>query len=366
MVEALIDDLGADERSLGPHHPTDRPTRRPPAIGDALRPGATTGVGSLPHRSVHDAVAFALREYDLPAIPSLPRRSPAEGLIAQAVVGIAGVRPGQYGSIAIDRTAIDPTAPIVCDLAGDAYTSLRTFLCTAVSSDLRGPVKWQFVGPVTLGVALSRAGIDAETAFSVAVRSVRAHLAAITDAVAAALPDSPQLVCLDEPWFGQLMHPGFPIAPDPAIDLLSSAMAAVQPMATVGVHCCAESVDIASLLAAGPEVLSIPVHGQLVAVSGYLLRFLESGGRIAWGVVPSDGPIPVACDRSWRRLRDVWCELVRRGADPTLLRRRSLLTAHCGLGSHTPAVADRVSQLLRGIRRRVNDPNGVSRYTPRA
>ncbi len=101
--------------------PTERPRQRPPALGTRLRPGATTGIGTLPHRSVHDAAGFALRKYDLPAIPSLPRRSPAEGLIAQAVVGINGVTPGQYGSIAVDRAAVDPASPVVTDIGNDAY-----------------------------------------------------------------------------------------------------------------------------------------------------------------------------------------------------------------------------------------------------
>ncbi len=334
---------------------------RPPALGDVLPPGATTGIGSLPHRSVHEAAAFALREYDLPAIPTLPRRSPAEGMIAQAVVGIRGITLGQYGSVAVDRDAVDPGSPVATDLANDAYAALRTFLSTAAARGLRGPVKWQFVGPVTLGVALTRAGVTADAAFAVAVAAVRSRLATITDAVAAALPDSPQVVWLDEPWFGELMHPGFPIAPDPAIDLLSSAMAAVQPMATVGVHCCAD-VDIASLLAAGPDMLAIPVSEQLPAVTGYLVRFLEGGGRIAWGAVPTDGPVPTTDDRPWRRLSGVWCELVGRGCDPVLLRQRSLVTPHCGLGTHTPAVADGVCRLTREIGRRINEQAVASRF----
>ena len=44
----------------------------PPRRSATLRPGAATGIGSLPHRSVHDAAAFALREYDVPAIPTCP------------------------------------------------------------------------------------------------------------------------------------------------------------------------------------------------------------------------------------------------------------------------------------------------------
>lgn len=332
-----------------------------PPLGDSLRPGAASGIGSLPHRSVHDAAAFALREYDVPAIPSLPRRSPAEAMIAQAVVGLTGVTLGQYGSIAVDAQALDPCAPVATDLGNDAFAGMRTFLAVAAARGLRGPVKWQFVGPVTLGVALARAGVDNPTAFAVAGRAVRAHITAIARAVAAALPDSPQIVLLDEPWFGGLLSEGFPIAPDPAIDLLSGAMAAVEPVATVGVHCCAD-VDVASLLAAGPAVLSVPVREELAGVAGYLVRFLEGGGRIAWGAVSTDGPIPTGNERPWRQLSDVWCALVERGCDPVLLRRRSLVTPQCGLGLHTPAVADRVCRIAREIGRRVNEQAVASRF----
>ena len=140
----------------------------PPALGDGLRPGAATGIGSLPHRSVHDAATFALREYELPAIPTLPRRSPAEGMIAQALVGISGVTLGQYGSIAVDVDRLDPEAPVATDLGHDAYGGLRAFLATAAARQLRGPVKWQFTGPVTLGAALTRVGVPPDRAFAVA------------------------------------------------------------------------------------------------------------------------------------------------------------------------------------------------------
>ena len=336
------------------------PSRR--RLDGVLRPGAATGIGSLPHRNAYDAAAFALREYDLPALPTLPRRSPAEGMIAQALLGIDGVTLGQYGSIAVDVRRLDPCAPVVTDLHHDGFLGMTTFLEVAAARGYRGPVKWQFVGPVTLGVSLTRAGVAVGTAFAVAVRAVRAHLVALTRAVATALPDSPQIVLLDEPWFGEVMSPGFPIAPDPAIDLLSGAMAAVEPVAAVGVHCCAVDVDIASLLAAGPDVLSVPVSDQLVEVAGYLSQFLESGGRVAWGTVPTDGPIAASGERPWRQLSDVWCALVQRGCDPVLLRERSLLTPHCGLGLHTPAVADRVCGVAREVGRRVYEQAAASRF----
>ncbi|MFV0309200.1 MAG: hypothetical protein ACK5OX_15815 [Desertimonas sp.] len=324
-------------------------------LDDTLRAGATTGVGSLPHRRVRDAVDYSLAHFDVPVAPTLPRRSPAEGMIAQALLGIDGVTLGQYGSIALDVRRLDPCAPVVTDLGHDGFTGMRTFLEHAARRGHQGPVKWQFVGPVTLGVALTRAGVAVGTAFAVAVRAVRTHLASLADAVAAALPGSPQIVVLDEPWFGDVMTPGFPIAPDPAIDLLSGAMAAVEPVAAVGVHCCDESVDVASLLAAGPDILSVPATGALTAVTGYLTTFLEQGGRVAWGAVATDGPIPVSDERPWRVLSELWGSMVERGCDPLLLRRRSLITTHCGMGLHTPGVAEHVATLTTSLGRRISE-----------
>jgi hypothetical protein len=335
--------------------------RRAPALGDRLTPGALTGVGSLPHRSAQEAARFALRHYDLAAVPSLPRRSPAEGMIAQAVVGMPGVTLGQYGSVAVDSRALDPEAPVATDLTNDAFTGFRTFLARAAGRGLTEPVKWQFVGPITLGSALNRAGVDAELAFRVATSAVRAHLVALAEAVASALPSSPQVAVLDEPWLGELMQPAFPLSPDEAVDLLSTAMAAIEPYATVGVHCCG-SADLASLLAAGPRLLSIPVTAQLSNVAGYLSRYVAEGGLVAWGVIRTDGPAPESPERAWRDLSDLWCELVRRGCDPIELRRLSLVTPRCGLGLHDPATAERVCSLTREIGRRIHDQAVATRF----
>lgn len=329
---------------------------------DVIRPGTATGVGSLPHRDAHAAAEFALREHELAVIPSLPRRSPAEGMIAQAVVGVHGVTLGPYGSIAVDLDAIDRHAPVRTDLGSDAFVGFRTFLDHAVAAGLDGqPVKWQFVGPVTLGVALERAGLPASEAFAVASSSIRAHLAALADAVEHRLPSSPQLVVVDEPWLVDLMSEEFPIPPDEAVDLLSGVMASTQGRTTVGVHCCAPT-DWASVIAAGPQLLSLPATSDLVSVTGYLQSFLEHGGWIAWGAVATDGPIGVTAGRAWHHLSGLWCELVQHGADPVLLRRQSLVTPHCGLGMHTPAVAERVCRTVSDISRRVRDQATAARF----
>jgi hypothetical protein len=316
-----------------------------------LMAGTATGVGSLPHRDAAAAAEFSLRHSpDLPSIPTLPRRSPAEGMIAQAVVGITGVTPGQYGSLSVDVGRLDPAAPVVTDLDHDAFGGLRAFLEAARGR--AAPIKWQFTGPLTLGLSLVRAGVPSNVAFDVAVAAVRSHVQTLHREIAAALPGCEQVVVIDEPSLHQIMLPGFPLPPDVAIDLVSGALAAVERDATAGVHCCSDA-DWPSVLAAGPQVLSLPVSSDLVPVAGYVARFLETGGIIAWGAVATDGPIPSTAERPWRQLSDLWCQLVQRGCDPMMLRQQAWVTPACGLGLHSEGVAEHVYDLVADIAYRV-------------
>ena len=326
-----------------------------------LTSGIVTGIGGLPHRDATEAARFVLQHMELPAIPTLPRRSPAEGSIAQAMVGMQGITVGQYGSIAVHPELVDPLADVVTDLDHDAFVGFRTFLEMAAAAGHSGPVKWQFVGPVTLGLALLRAGVPMSEAFEAAVRSVRTRLQHLLDAVSMALPNSQQLVFIEEPALAELMQPGFPIAPDTAIDLVSGALAAVETSAVSGLHVCGLT-DIASQLATGPAILSLPVRPEVAESAGYLMRFMEQGGYVAWGVVPTTGPILTSAERPWRQLCALWCELVQRGADPTLLRQQAIITPECGLASHSPAVAQRVHAVAAEVGRRVRDQALASRW----
>ena len=326
--------------------------------------GAATGVGGLPHLDAGLAASFALRNMDVPCIPRLPRRSPAEGAIAQAMVGMHGITIGQYGSISVHPERVDSLEPLATDLQHDSFVGFRTFLEQApleLGREYDGWVKWQFIGPVTFGLALMRAGVPMSEAFTAAVRAIRTRVQHLLDAVEQALPLSRQIVFIKEPSFGELMQPGFPIAPDTAIDLVSGALAAIETTAISGLHCCG-TADIPSQLASGPAIISLPVRAEIADSAGYLIRFLESGGHVAWGVVPTAGPIATSAERPWRQLCALWCELVQRGADPTLLRTQAMVTPECGLSAHTPAVAQRVHTIVSEIGQRVRDQSTATRW----
>ena len=332
------------------------------ATRSAFADGATAGVGSLPHLDPAAAAAFAIGEFDVATIPTMPRRSSEESMLGQALVGVQGVSVAHDGSVVVDPRSVRPHGTVATDLDRAGFAGLRSFLDLAEKVRLDGAaVKWQFVGPVTLGVALHRAGLDRGVAFDLALSIVRDRLAAISSTVTGALPNSRQMVLLDEPWFAELMQPGFPIPPDEAIDRMSSAMAALPATTITGVHCCAP-FDVATLLASGPNVVSLPVSAELVDWVGYLTRFLNDGGIIAWGVTPTDGPVPSTSDRQWRTLSDLWCSLVQLGCDPVALRRQSIVTPECGLAMHSVSVARRIARLTADVGKRVQDQSSATRF----
>lgn len=341
------------------------------------RAGATFAVGSLPHRDIDEAIEFAWRATQIPTIPSLPRRSPAEAMVAQALVGIEGVSVGQYGGIGVDVSQLDVDHFITTDITSDAYATFAAFLSSfnehlVEHNNTKKPdtVKWQFVGPVTLGVALLRIGLDANVAFPLALQAVRSHVEALEAEVARVCGDTTQIIMFDEPSLADSWESEFPLSTEDIIDLISGALAVVSPSNISGVHCCART-DWAVLLATGAQVISVPVPNisnddemnAMVAAAIRISDHMEHGGHIAWGAVRTDGPIGGSAERAWKNLMECMCALVRAGVDPVKLRTMSYITPACGLATHTEGVAESVFSTVRNVSRKVAEQATASRLT---
>jgi hypothetical protein len=321
-----------------------------------LEPGTPSAVGSLPHLDASAAAADALRlQPELPASPQLPNRHRREGMLAQVATGMAGVTVAEDGwRLRVDRRRVG-TGDVEAPLDADAFGATRTFLDVAAAAGHTGPVKLQVAGPVTLGLALLDGGARASKVWSLAAAVVRGRVKALLAEARQKLPGSPVVLVLDDPGLTAYLAPGFPLGAEDTIDLLSGALAAAGgDDVLAGVHCCGPT-DWRLVLHAGPDLLSLPVDATVGADAPGLSGFLDRGGWVAWGAVPTDRPFGDREDAHWRRLNTLWGELSRNGCDPTKLRMQSVITPACGLALHRPEQVETVYRLVRRMAERVQD-----------
>jgi hypothetical protein len=188
---------------------------------------------------------------DLPAAPQLPRRSPAEGMLAQAARGIPGVTVAPDGGLMVDPAGLEaPSAATVAGFDDVGHAGLLAFLDAVAGRT--GPVKLQLTGPLTLAAALVDGGAPPAVAPLVAGNAVRAAGGGLLTFARRRLPSAPLVVWLVEPWLAR--WPELGLGSEEAIDLLSGALAAVEPGAVTGVHCCGPA-DWRLPVAAGASIL---------------------------------------------------------------------------------------------------------------
>jgi len=326
--------------------------------GGVFPTGLATGIGSLPLTDPSAAAETVLRLHpDLPAIPQLAVR--AEGVVAQWAVALPEITVLPDGSLALDPARMgEEIAP---EFTLVSHAGLLGFLDAAtVHPQAITRVKAQIVGPLTLGVALVRAGMDVDRAFARAQEAVAAWLIALEALLARRLRGVRPVIFVDEPALVLWRRGDAPIEREDAIDLLSGALAACT--VETGVHICGDG-DLRLAFEAGATVLGIPVSNAVTDDIGSLVRHLDADGWIAWGAVPTDRPIGESPDPLWRQLVTLWCDLTRRGCDPLQLRNQAIITPACGLATHGISQAEHALALATELAERVATQSAAARLT---
>lgn len=325
----------------------------------AILPGSATAVGSLPHDDASAAVDLVLATHpQMPAAPQLPNRSPREGMVAQWLDALSEVSVAPDGSIDVREGG---SGDVAASLADDAHGGLLAFFDRLGDGDAPGAIKFQVTGPLTLGMALVDAGVPAPLAFERAAEAASAWAATILEKATRVAGSSEPVLFVDEPalvaWRGDAEPP---LPREDAVDLLSGVLASVQ--AVVGVHVCGDG-DRRMAIEAGPDIVGFSVSGSVIDDGVAVARFLDAGGWIAWGAVPTDRPVGEQADHWWNELVGLWCDLTRGGCDPVRLRTQTLVTPACGLAGHAEAQAERILRHCVEIGERVREQAVATRLS---
>jgi methionine synthase II (cobalamin-independent) len=338
-----------------------------------------TTIGSLPHTDAVRGTALTLAA--TPQIPSwaqFPKRIFLENMMVQFIEGLPGLlRDG-------DRFYIDPTAPDFVDQMTEFYThylaaveqsdpeALEYFKISSDSAAGFGEyltqvaqesvsrslimLKGQVTGPFTQGINLTdknqRPAYYDEQLRDVIVKLVT--LKALWQIKHLKTLGRPILIFLDEPsllGFGSQTY--ITVSREDIIHDINEVAASVHNQgARTGVHC-EENTDWSLLMQTELDILDFDAYDHLQSITLYpaeLKIFLEHGGCLGWGLVPTLDK-EAAATETLESLLDRFEKgvetLVRKGFAKELLLRRALITPSCGMGGVlTEPLAERVLNLL--------------------
>jgi hypothetical protein len=327
-----------------------------------------TGVGALPHTDPLSACDEVLSIFpDIPYIPTLPNR----GLLESIVFNDSARLPG--AEIRDGRLRIDPSRDIGSEMeqiyldfmeentAPYALTPTYASCFEEMSGrDLSGCLflKAQLTGPVTMGMQVvddQRRPIYYDDQFAdvlpklIALRARWAEREMCTfDGVKATV------VVLNEPYLASLGSSVVPIRKD----LVRSGWDDISGMVSggIGIHCCSNT-DWEFVMELFPSFLSFDAFtgGQeFLLYLDDIVSYLEKGGVIAWGIIPSQPDIFMAgSHEDWFRKFSRIREQVTASCSPELFFRQSIITPTCGIQSGDQRTAEQIMRAARTLSDRI-------------
>lgn len=336
---------------------------------------AATGIGSVPFTETSQAVTAVLQHLpEMPFWPQLVKRGFLEDMVSQGAGGLPLVQKNLEKKV----VEIGP---------GNREEALTTFYEAVLAGDLTpfalhpeeaagffglldavaqlppetGPafLKGQIIGPVTFASIVK--GPDGKAAlFDPELNQAFTQGLGLKAAwQAARIQESGRqaVIFFDEPSLTGFGSAFMQISRQEVIDQLTAAITAAKEHGQLwcGIHCCGNT-DWAMLLETPIDILSFDSYGFFETFKLYhqaIAGFLERGGWLAWGLIPTSPQAPPETAESlWQRWLSQIQELEALGFDRQLLLQRSLLTPACGLGYLEATRAEESLALLADLSQR--------------
>jgi hypothetical protein len=319
-------------------------------------------LGALPHRSAAQAVAASRRHAgELLAWPQLPQRSFREQSLAQSVVGF----PGLVLDASRDHLHVDRAVAVRgLDQLGLAYLENNVSFAALAPNDaaglselqrqrdgLRGvrAIKGQLLGPISVAAQLTdeqhRPLLYDDTLFDAVAQflSLRANWQErhLSDLAATTI------ICLDEPLLDVVGQPFLPLDWDRVrgqIEVVFDGVSGCRAIFASG------NADWAGVLETSADMIIADMFSSshaLAAAAGALAAFLERGGVVGIGIVPTDEDALAQAtpDSLARRVGALARELAAHGIRPELLLAQAVITSSGTLGRLNVPAAERALQM---------------------
>ena len=343
--------------------------------------GRSIFVGSLPledHQEAADWVSTHASQ--IPLWIQLPVH-PAEGMVHQFMPGLPGFR-AQNPSTTLETDAdsfeqelVEFYEEYLALQSGDLNPNQSRFGLSADTAEgffileerlqrMASPplaIKGQITGPFTFATGIHDA-MNRAIFYNDQLRDVAVKLLALKAAWQVhrlARHQLPVIIFIDEPALAGFGSSEFiSISPGDVQQCLGEVIGAVKAAGGLtGVHVCANT-EWSLVLDSGTDILSFDAYGyfdKLVLYQDALKRFIDSGGILAWGIVPTlqvEALERETVETLYAKYREQVRQLDDMGFDIKRLFNQTLFSTSCGAGSLSRENAERVLMMTNQLSER--------------
>ncbi len=315
-----------------------------------------TGIGSFPDLDAGKACDLILDTLpEIPFWPQMPNIDFREQMEIQYSEGFPCVVLDEAKSKMIFDTSGDPTSELEKFYENVVIDNLDYFRISpgfsrglyAMEEKLKGSLpssllyfKHQVTGPITFGLATvdenKRAIYYNDVFRDTVVKGITMKARWLLDKFKSF--GFKQICFVDEPILSAFGSSTYVSVQKPeVVEYLREVVEAIHKEgALVGTHCCGNT-DWPILIDAGVDIINFDAYEFGDTISYYpeqVKGYLEKGGVIAWGIVPtSDKILDETTDSLKIKLENNIDNLARKGIDKDLIWQQCLLTPSCGTGS---------------------------------
>ena len=323
-----------------------------------------TGIGSTPHADEAAAVALILQTFEeIPFWPQLPRRAFWENMYAQYSEHLPGIRvDGEKITVQLGNGWLEEAEAFYASFLEedpDRFALTAEYAAGLHRLLAGGPiagawaVKGHVTGPISFGLQVTdqelRPSLYDDSMRDVIVKNALRHAQWQERELRKVCPRT--ILFIDEPFLSMVGSAYASLPREQVIASLEEVMAGLEGW--TGAHCCANT-DWSLLLGTSVDILSFDAYEYAETVAlypGELRAFLERGGMLAWGVVPSSGDAAetITVEEAGEVFERALVLLEGKGFERPRLLAQSLITPACGTGTLSVPAAEHVFQVTREL-----------------
>ena len=336
-------------------------------------------IGSLPHINLENAMELVKKDFkNIPFWPQLTKINKNEDMIFQFLENMPSffIDP-ESGKTYLETESdkfFEDMEQFFCDYEeiisdinsetiekyGINYSCAFPEFIEIIKSTKPAFAKGQIVGPFTLATTLvdknGKCAFYDETLKEIITKTLSIKALWQIKNIKSANPDTTPIIFIDEPSISQLGTSAFiTISTEEVVEMIKEISDLIKENGAISaIHCCGKC-DWDIPISAGVDIINFDAYTfsqNLSLHSKSIKSFLEQGGKIAWGVIPTLHPEVLEnakLDTMLTVFKKAVKYLTEKGIDEKIIIANSLITPSCGAGALSEDLAEKAMDLTKQL-----------------